>query len=185
MPAGLAVAKCAFCPALDQFLKILLLLPQRISHLAYVPSRRIMKANRKKVSNCPLANGSYAQFLPVYSPRSVRLNGARSAPSPHPDPMSELSVRLHECADRLPASLAIFAAHGCSTWRRPAPGDQSRLRMILAKESNSCGFAAIMRPDSSGSSPSRIPSTKPPASRTSRMPAATSHGWLPRSQYPS
>lgn len=71
--------------------------------------------------------------------------------------------------------------------KRPdAAPAQSRLRTIPAKPSNRAGLAQTMLPASAmGPSNGRSGSTKPPASRTSRMPAPTSQARMPRSQYPS
>jgi tetratricopeptide (TPR) repeat protein len=59
------------------------------------------------------------------------------------------------------------------------------LRMTLAKASNPSALPAMMSPVSIRFSPGVSASTKPPASFTSRMPAAMSQGFRRRSQKPS
>ena len=59
------------------------------------------------------------------------------------------------------------------------------VRITLAKASKISEFAAKRSPVTKGSVFATTPSTNPPASRTSRMPAATSQGRRSRSQNPS
>ena len=64
---------------------------------------------------------------------------------------------------------------------KAAPAAQP-CRMVLAKPSNSCALAQMMAPESTADAPGSSASTKPPASFTSRIPAATSHALIRRSQ---
>ena len=68
-------------------------------------------------------------------------------------------------------------------WRAaPRPAGQSPVRITFASASKQPAAAATTWPSPRTSCPSRIGSTRPPASRTRRMPAARSQGFMPRSQ---